>query len=100
LVTQLHLHLLSDSTGETLDMVANACLAQFDEIAAIRAAMRSATASGPLKVLAGLSGPKPLAAGDGTLWTVVLHGDLVVAGYDADGRSAAQVARFLRTVHG
>ena len=71
-----------------------------DEIAAIRAAMRSATASGPLKVLAGLSGPKPLAAGDGTLWTVVLHGDLVVAGYDADGRSAAQVARFLRTVHG
>jgi len=35
-VTQLHLHLLSDSTGETLDMVANACLAQFDTIEAIR----------------------------------------------------------------
>lgn len=35
-MTQLHLHLLSDSTGETLDMVANACLAQFDEIEAIR----------------------------------------------------------------
>lgn len=35
-MTQLHLHLLSDSTGETLDMVANACLAQFDTIEAIR----------------------------------------------------------------
>ncbi len=33
---QLHLHLLSDSTGETLDMVANACLAQFDDVEAIR----------------------------------------------------------------
>ena len=32
---QLHLHLLSDSTGETLDMVAKACLAQFDNIEAI-----------------------------------------------------------------
>ena len=33
---QLHLHLLSDSTGETLDIVAKACLAQFDEVDAIR----------------------------------------------------------------
>jgi regulator of PEP synthase PpsR (kinase-PPPase family) len=33
---QLHLHLLSDSTGETLDMVATAGLAQFDNIAAVR----------------------------------------------------------------
>ena len=33
---QLHLHLLSDSTGETLDMLANACLAQFDSVEAIR----------------------------------------------------------------
>ena len=32
---QLHLHLLSDSTGETLDMLAKACLAQFDDIEAI-----------------------------------------------------------------
>ena len=32
---QLHLHLLSDSTGETLDMLAKACLAQFDEVDAI-----------------------------------------------------------------
>jgi regulator of PEP synthase PpsR (kinase-PPPase family) len=31
----LHLHLLSDSTGETLDMLAKACLAQFDNIEAI-----------------------------------------------------------------
>ena len=33
---QLHLHLLSDSTGETLDMVATACLSQFDGVEAIR----------------------------------------------------------------
>ena len=33
---QLHLHLLSDSTGETLDIVAKACLSQFDEVDAIR----------------------------------------------------------------
>jgi len=33
---QLHLHLLSDSTGETLDMVATAGLAQFDNIDAVR----------------------------------------------------------------
>jgi [pyruvate, water dikinase]-phosphate phosphotransferase / [pyruvate, water dikinase] kinase len=35
-VKQLHLHLLSDSTGETLDIVAKACLAQFDNVDAIR----------------------------------------------------------------
>ena len=33
---QLHLHLLSDSTGETLDMVATAGLAQFDDVEAVR----------------------------------------------------------------
>jgi len=33
---QLHLHLLSDSTGETLDMVASACLAQFENVEALR----------------------------------------------------------------
>jgi regulator of PEP synthase PpsR (kinase-PPPase family) len=31
-MTQLHLHLLSDSTGETLEVIANACLAQFDRV--------------------------------------------------------------------
>jgi len=31
-VTTLHLHLLSDSTGETLEVIANACLAQFDGV--------------------------------------------------------------------
>ncbi|MGN6497130.1 MAG: pyruvate, water dikinase regulatory protein [Tsuneonella sp.] len=30
-MTRLHLHLLSDSTGETLEMIAKAALAQFDE---------------------------------------------------------------------
>ena len=28
----LHLHLLSDSTGETLELIAKACLAQFDHV--------------------------------------------------------------------
>ena len=31
-MTTLHLHLLSDSTGETLEVIANACLAQFDGV--------------------------------------------------------------------
>jgi regulator of PEP synthase PpsR (kinase-PPPase family) len=35
-MTLLHLHLLSDSTGETLEMIANAALAQFDEAEVIR----------------------------------------------------------------
>ncbi len=35
-MTQLHLHLLSDSTGETLEVVAKACLAQFDGVEALR----------------------------------------------------------------
>jgi regulator of PEP synthase PpsR (kinase-PPPase family) len=32
----LHLHLLSDSTGETLEVIAKACLAQFDQIDVLR----------------------------------------------------------------
>jgi [pyruvate, water dikinase]-phosphate phosphotransferase / [pyruvate, water dikinase] kinase len=35
-MTKLHLHLLSDSTGETLELVAKACLAQFEGIDALR----------------------------------------------------------------
>lgn len=35
-MTKLHLHLLSDSTGETLEVVAKACLAQFEGIDALR----------------------------------------------------------------
>ena len=35
-MTLLHLHLLSDSTGETLEMVAKAALAQFDDAEVIR----------------------------------------------------------------
>jgi regulator of PEP synthase PpsR (kinase-PPPase family) len=35
-MTHLHLHLLSDSTGETLEMIAKAALAQFDEAEVIR----------------------------------------------------------------
>jgi regulator of PEP synthase PpsR (kinase-PPPase family) len=31
-VTALHLHLLSDSTGETLEVIATACLAQFEGV--------------------------------------------------------------------
>jgi [pyruvate, water dikinase]-phosphate phosphotransferase / [pyruvate, water dikinase] kinase len=32
----LHLHLLSDSTGETLEVIAKACLAQFEHVAVLR----------------------------------------------------------------
>ncbi|WP_126173306.1 pyruvate, water dikinase regulatory protein [Altericroceibacterium xinjiangense] len=35
-MTRLHLHLLSDSTGETLEMIAKAALAQFDHAEVIR----------------------------------------------------------------
>lgn len=35
-MTRLHLHLLSDSTGETLEMIAKAALAQFDNAEVIR----------------------------------------------------------------
>jgi regulator of PEP synthase PpsR (kinase-PPPase family) len=31
-VNELHLHLLSDSTGETLELIAKACLAQFEDV--------------------------------------------------------------------
>jgi regulator of PEP synthase PpsR (kinase-PPPase family) len=35
-LNQLHLHLLSDSTGETLEVIAKSCLAQFDDVQAMR----------------------------------------------------------------
>ncbi|HZU64414.1 MAG TPA: kinase/pyrophosphorylase, partial [Novosphingobium sp.] len=35
-MTRLHLHLLSDSTGETLEMIAKAGLAQFDDADVVR----------------------------------------------------------------
>jgi regulator of PEP synthase PpsR (kinase-PPPase family) len=35
-MSQLHLHLLSDSTGETLEIIAKACLAQFDGVDVLR----------------------------------------------------------------
>ena len=35
-MTRLHLHLLSDSTGETLEMLAKAALAQFDDEGVVR----------------------------------------------------------------
>ena len=33
---RLHLHLLSDSTGETLEMIAKAALSQFDDADVVR----------------------------------------------------------------
>lgn len=35
-MTALHLHLLSDSTGETLEVIAKACLAQFEDVEVLR----------------------------------------------------------------
>src|SRR3546814_3408959 len=36
LMIRLHVHLVSDSTGETLESVAKACLAQFQDVEAIK----------------------------------------------------------------
>ncbi|MFN3747633.1 MAG: kinase/pyrophosphorylase, partial [Sphingorhabdus sp.] len=33
---RIHLHLLSDSTGETLENIAKAALAQFDEVDVVK----------------------------------------------------------------
>ena len=35
-MTRLHLHLLSDSTGETLENIAKAALAQYDDVETVR----------------------------------------------------------------
>ncbi|MDY0243135.1 MAG: kinase/pyrophosphorylase, partial [Rhodospirillaceae bacterium] len=35
-MTKLHLHLLSDATGETLESIAKASIAQFEDVQAIR----------------------------------------------------------------
>jgi regulator of PEP synthase PpsR (kinase-PPPase family) len=35
-VTRFHLHLVSDSTDETVHSVARACLVQFDEVNAVK----------------------------------------------------------------
>lgn len=35
-MSELHLHLLSDSTGETLEIIAKACLVQFDGVDALK----------------------------------------------------------------
>jgi regulator of PEP synthase PpsR (kinase-PPPase family) len=35
-MNRLQLHLLSDSTGETLEVIAKACIAQFDEVEVVR----------------------------------------------------------------
>ena len=67
------------------------------EVKAVRATMRAAVQRGPLKALDDLPGAKVLAAGDGKLWTVALHGDLAVAVYDPDGRNSVSVLeRYLR----
>ncbi|HEY0626091.1 MAG TPA: pyruvate, water dikinase regulatory protein [Allosphingosinicella sp.] len=35
-MSEVHIHLLSDSTGETLELIAKACLSQFDEVEALK----------------------------------------------------------------
>ena len=68
-----------------------------EEAQAVRAAMRRAVESGPLRPLRALPGAEVMAAGDGKLWSVALHGDLAVAVYDPDGsHSAALLEKFLR----
>ena len=45
---EFHLHLISDSTGETVDAVARACLSQFDSVKPIRHVWNMVRSSGQL----------------------------------------------------
>ncbi|MFT3860381.1 hypothetical protein [Micropruina sp.] len=68
-----------------------------DEVEEIRRQMRASVVTGELHALADLPAGPVLAAGDGRLWAVALYGDLAVAVYDSDGRSAALLEKFLRS---
>ena len=67
-VPTVHLHLLSDSTGETLEMLAKAALAQFQDTDVVRhfwPMVRSLAASGTsVAGIEGQSGPRAVHAGE------------------------------------
>jgi [pyruvate, water dikinase]-phosphate phosphotransferase / [pyruvate, water dikinase] kinase len=58
-VTRLHLHLLSDSTGETLEAVAKAALAQFDDVESMKHFWPMVRSEGHLQRIMGDIGKNP-----------------------------------------
>jgi len=58
-VTRLHLHLLSDSTGETLETVAKAALAQFDDVESMKHFWPMVRSEGHLQRIMGDIGKNP-----------------------------------------
>ena len=58
-VTRLHLHLLSDSTGETLEAIAKAALALFDDVEPIRHFWPMVRSEGHLARIMGDIGKNP-----------------------------------------
>jgi len=58
-VTRLHLHLVSDSTGETLEMVAKAALAQFDDVESMKHFWPMVRSEGHLQRIMGDIGKNP-----------------------------------------
>lgn len=59
IVTRLHLHLVSDSTGETLEMVAKAALAQFDDVESMKHFWPMVRSEGHLQRIMGDIGKNP-----------------------------------------
>jgi [pyruvate, water dikinase]-phosphate phosphotransferase / [pyruvate, water dikinase] kinase len=58
-VTRLHLHLLSDSTGETLETLAKAALAQFDDVESMKHFWPMVRSEGHLQRIMGDIGKNP-----------------------------------------
>ncbi len=58
-VTRLHLHLLSDSTGETLEALAKAALVQFDDVEAVKHFWPMVRSEGHLTRIMGDIGKNP-----------------------------------------
>ena len=58
-MAKLHLHLLSDSTGETLDMMAKAALAQFDGVETMKHFWPMVRSEGHLQRIMGDIGKNP-----------------------------------------
>jgi len=59
IVTRLHLHLLSDSTGETLETLAKAALAQFDDVESMKHFWPMVRSEGHLQRIMGDIGKNP-----------------------------------------
>ena len=65
---KLHLHLLSDSTGETLENIAKAALAQFDDVEVLRHSGLSDLGVGEAVALRVVDGRRGLMAAQIAAW--------------------------------